>query len=871
MMKSIKSSNSFNKIISFSKMFYKDRLHYSQIGKELENHREMILKNRGQIIEYNVTREKKIGSIYYQDLIKKYLDADMNNSELGEGVFRLKKSNLLKLDQYKDPMTYTIKYPETEEEYKNKFKKNPKISNKVTLNTDHIDDYYVIGAEIFRNIYKDQILQGNTKLEIGYDDYHIGAYEAMKIRENRFHQEDVYFPIKNEFKINVKEKEINPNPYYYSVSEDMTHIYQPSEKEPLGFINPIKGLKGEFTNRDRDQHNQEIYEKFGKVCDLFNWNFPLFNSELDSIISDLKQIKKKDDMLFSSEAISRCIKFNDFTEIKDSISPDDVFKFKANYEKLLNIDVDFKLCCNLISKLFYELNLNIKQLAAKYEQVLLENFHHLQFDDLCRIYYITSLVSPKYYNRLRSEIMNEITKNKLENYSSQQIIKILLCFRHSKLPYLYESICEIINKNLKNWLKDSIIVNQNNKKSNVNNQPKQTQTPENLLLNMLFALSYGKPTTNKKYYLDLKEEVYQIVSNNIDEILTLIPNLNMNQIILLLDVISKSSVDDAVDLIIHQLEKPILKAINQKSLTQNNIAEIIRYINLIKNCKSSGSDEFIVKLLQYSLTFDLNKYSNDQFVEILYLSSYRRLNFDKNNNFSESKDKVMKEIWNKLDIHLKKVSTTLRSYKQLSLVFYHIMFQRINDKELFNNLFSSCNAIIGNLTIKHYKAFKFFDLYLRDFCGYSYSDCKDLRDRFYYAEQHLNIAKNEPYYAREIKYTKLKETLNREFGIPFRLCFAYDNMFMIPLFSETRKIAFFLYLDKDYLPNSKKLNPKSILEVDFFKKKQDWEVLFLTWDDYINLGNDKNNQRDEKLFYLLEELTLKQEKKGILNRNARYL
>lgn len=860
---SIKYAYNINHFSKISKMFYKDKLHYNHLMKESVDLREKVLKNRGEIIEYNVTREKKIGQIYYQDLTKKYLDADKNNSELvSEGVFRREKPNLLKLDQFKDPITYTIKYPETDEEYNNKFKKNPKMSNKVTVNYDHIDDYYVIGAEIFRNIYKDQILEGKTNVTINYDDYHVNGKEAFKIKENRYLQEEVYLPIKNEFKVNVKDEIYNPNPNYNNgVSEDMSHMYLPSEKEPLGYINPYVGLKGELLNRDKDQHNKDIYDKFGRVCDLFNYNFPLFNNELDSIISELKQIKKTDEMLFSNEAISRCIKYNDFTEVKEYIQPDDVFKFKTLYEKLLNFNVDFKYCCNLIMRLFYDVNLNIKQLAFKFEQILLENFHHLPFDDLCKIYYITSILTPKYYNRLRSEIMNEITKNKLENYSPQQLVKILLCFRHCKLPYLYESICDVVNKNLKNWLKESMI---KNKKADTTN-------PENLLLNILFAISYGKPTTRKKFYLDLKEEVYQIVSNNIDEILTFAPSFNLSQIIILLDVISKSSVDDPVDLIVNNLEKPLLKMINSKAISQNNIAEIIRYLNLIKNCKSSGSDDFIIKLLQYSLTFDLTKYSNDQFVEILYLSSYRRLNYDRNNNLSESKNKIMKDIWSKLELHLKTISNNLCSYKQLSLVFYHIMFQKINDKELFNNLFNSCNSIVGKLTIKHYKSFKFFDLYLREFCGYTYKDCKDLRDRFYYAEQHLNIAKNEPYYANEIKYTKLKETLNREFGIPFRLCFAYDNMFMIPLFSETRKIALFLYLEKDYLPNSKKLNPKSLLEVEFFKKKPDWEVLFLTWDDYVNLGKETNNKRDEKLYYLLEDLTLKQEKKGILNRSAKYL
>ncbi len=73
-----------------------------------------------------------------------------------------KKSKLLKKDPYNYPTVKTLKHPESKEEINDKFKKEPNFTSKFKINYNDIDDYLIVGAEIFKNKFKEQSKEDNN-------------------------------------------------------------------------------------------------------------------------------------------------------------------------------------------------------------------------------------------------------------------------------------------------------------------------------------------------------------------------------------------------------------------------------------------------------------------------------------------------------------------------------------------------------------------------------------------------------------------------------------------------------------------------------------------------------------------------------------
>ena len=190
---------------------------------------------------------------------------------------------------------------------------------------------------------------------------------------------------------------------------------------------------------------------------------------------------------------------------------------------------------NLLLKMFLELNLNIQPLWSKLEELILNNIHHLSLGDICKINFVATLFCPKFSTvNFRQQLKEEVKKNNINNYNTTNLIDILIGFKHSKDYDFYFEILELVKNNFENWANEVKKTNKNKNKENIS-------TPQGLVANLFYAVSYGKPSKYKKHEnIDRIDNFYEDYIELIDVVLEYIPKMNLNEIKLVLNAVALS-------------------------------------------------------------------------------------------------------------------------------------------------------------------------------------------------------------------------------------------------------------------------------------------------------------------------------------------
>jgi hypothetical protein len=330
-------------------------------------------------------------------------------------------------------------------------------------------------------------------------------------------------------------------------------------------------------------------------------------------------------------------------------------------------------------------------------------------------------------------------------------------------------------------------------------------------------------------------------------------------------------------MIINKIEREFTKylTINSKvQLSTSQIGSLLKQLNQMRKGKMGGKDNFIRKVLIHSMK-NIDYFEINDFLELMYSSSARRLEFNSEGiSDEEYKSQILEiqlKVMEKLKSHIKE--NKINTFSQLSLVFYHLMFIRSEDSKLIDSLLEIVNKIDGVLQVKYYTSFKLFDFYIRNHKKlkniYNYENLVQFRDRFFYSEQVYNIVKDEHYFLNELRLLDIDNTLSNRLFYHTTKIVPHENLFTIPICLETRKIGIFIYFERDYIPNTKKVSSKALLSSYILSLYDDWEVISLSWDEYLNFGN--HIDREKAIFNLIEAKTDEQIKKGLYVRNRRYI
>lgn len=812
-------------------------------------------------------------------------------------IIKYGMSHVLKSNYHKDPRPVSIRIPETEEEYLAKFKKEPKMSNKGDLKREHFDDYLVVGAEVFRNLVGDMAYAThNTDFKTGISNYPLDDFtQGFNVNIPEQSKKEIFGPIKYNYYFHTQPDDVDPHyakykkfydstKYIDESSPELKPIFVPSYKEEREIYNPFKVLKSELIGNDREVHNQLLLDRLSTVSSAYNTKIDVKDPEIESIFQQFRKIyedskklfeyPKKPEFMFSNVTLNRCMEDGNYYDVKENFSPENCLLFNSLCEKifLLFEKTDPNMLGDIVLKMFFEINLNVKPLWSKLEEVVCNNIQHMSLNSLCKIYLVACITSPKFNSPNFRKILKKEILSMLDSKSPEGYVTALVSMKFSNDADSYAEICNKCIKYFPEWLEKAIKNSQQTKNKNQNFDC--SKSPESLVSSLAFAFGFGRPgKINMREKLDRADEFEDIFLELIDPISNFIPTMNKKQLLITLHAVAKSNVKNATDLIAYKTEKNVLPQLrkNANAFTIQELAEIITALNYMSN--GNGSEILCMKLLENIIKQDLSLLTNDQFCEVIYLSSSRRLDSDINGKLDESRQKVITPIIDKLNQELKKRASTLSSYRQLSRVFSHLMYIRNQDVKLIDELLEACDKINGRLPIQFYRSFKYFDFYLRNYGNlpktYNYEKLFSFRDRFYYSENLTNVAKEEDGFKKEIRNAEIYHMLKIRLRYFPVCCLPFNNMFLNHFNIETRKICFNIYYENDYIPNTKKLHPRILLQEEFVKTRNEWEHVFFSWDEYLSLGN--THQREEKIYKIIEELTEKQVKKGVIDRNFKFL
>ena len=271
-----------------------------------------------------------------------------------------------------------------------------------------------------------------------------------------------------------------------------------------------------------------------------------------------------------------------------------------------------------------------------------------------------------------------------------------------------------------------------------------------------------------------------------------------------------------------------------------------------------GSDKFFHEIEPYILK-NLNKFSHDDFLNIVY-SYYLRGQTSK-----EFEEAVLQKIKNDIPEY--------NTYGMLFTLTYYLLFTESTDKVLWQTMMDNFNKIKGGkVPITFYRPFKIALFYL----NHKYSNFReefnffDFQDKFYGAEQYYNYVKNEKYYESDHRNFHFKSMLNVRhtiFPIPY---IVYENMFIVHFPVEHKKIGFNLFFERDTVSKSHPIRINKLAQLHSrMMKLLDWEILDITWEKYISIGNQE--ARDKYIQTWFDEACEKQKSIGVIKPLKKYI
>ena len=274
----------------------------------------------------------------------------------------------------------------------------------------------------------------------------------------------------------------------------------------------------------------------------------------------------------------------------------------------------------------------------------------------------------------------------------------------------------------------------------------------------------------------------------------------------------------------------------------------------------AGSDNFFsaIEDLVIELT-SKSKFSPEEFSDITYAFSVR-------GNLSEK----MKSFFNS---YIEKNADKFKSYHTMHNLFYYFMFVDFINIPVLEKMVSYYENNPAKLPLVYYRPFKLFDFYLTN-CAEAEKTAIlgfRLREKFYYAEQLYDFVKYEKVYGETDEVRILHDILRVRLLKEPITCLVKNNLLIMHFTFPQYKIGINVWTERNYVPKTNdktRINEQCLLHSKLLKMKQ-WDVLDLTWDELLNLGDQL--KKDEFLHNWYENAKISQHKKGVCNIKPKFV
>lgn len=274
----------------------------------------------------------------------------------------------------------------------------------------------------------------------------------------------------------------------------------------------------------------------------------------------------------------------------------------------------------------------------------------------------------------------------------------------------------------------------------------------------------------------------------------------------------------------------------------------------------SGSDNFFIALEDTVIEMtNKGSFSTEEFSDIAFAYSIRGNTSDK-----------MKAFFNSF---IEKNAQNFKTYHSMHNIFYYFMFVDYINIPVLEKIVSNYENITSKLPLVYYRPFRLFDYYL--------SNCPvadkttifgvRLREKFYYAEQLYDFIKYERVYGESEEVRILHDIFKVRLMKEPITCLVKNNLLIMHLNFPQYKIGVNVWGERDYVPKTNgkiRINEQRLLHSKLLKMKK-WDILDITWEDFINLGDQL--KKDEFLHNWYENAKISQHKKGICNIKPKFV
>jgi hypothetical protein len=728
-----------------------------------------------------------------------------------------------------------------DKEIETKSPQEMKYKNKFSLNPDHFHDYEIIGAEIFKNSYKDifneELLKSN---EI-----------ALKSLSARDIENEIYTPKMNELKFhepNKYYKHFTRRIFYDNAHPKFRHMFVPSWRYKIEPFNSIHIFRWSLKDGTEKSHYEEKFKRNSYV-EGFSPPFILNSPEIEELIQKFKNLATKYNFEFNKPEFQKSV--NDIYNPPEKSENEGIREYAALVDQFVNMvpQIHFKIFPNLFMRLFYEINLNSKPLWITLEQEILNNLHHYNVTEISQINYIVTLFSPKFTTGNFRVIIAEEVYNRLSNntLNLDELNSIALGFRYTKKRIIFDTIAENMIKR-----KQELLVS-------------DRKTLPRILSEIMYSYAANRPKTDGTYtYYPQKELKENFLSTYEKELNDNILKMNAEEVSRVATALYLLKTDD-VDPFINRIERNLIKMKNTspEKIDAWSLHAVIRAFSKMKENKMCGSDKFFDEMEPIIEKHIENfKLSFGELSDIIYAYSIR----------GSGSEKFWKILNQKINENLEQANT----YQILHNIFWHFLFIENKNLEQWRVVLKKFNEIEGRPPIYYYRPFKIAGYFLQnafpeDKLANALGDenLVDFFDRFYDPEQVYDYVKYENLFFKHSEYSNFRDMLNARlflFPVPFMVL---ENTFIIHMCWENRKIGINIWLERHLVPKTngpRRVNKQHLVHSKMLKY-QGWEILDLTWDDFMNISGQI--ERDKFLHNWVLSTSKEQEKKGvfILNPN----
>jgi len=457
-----------------------------------------------------------------------------------------------------------------------------------------------------------------------------------------------------------------------------------------------------------------------------------------------------------------------------------------------------------------------------YSKTVLESYLKFPNENLWRMRYaFGKLESGLILPELKHKIFERALEVLKTTNSINEIILIMQAFRGIRKKSFFNSVRSALME----------------RKDDLFDVKEITKKPE-VLANLLYYFA----TTRLKHWSNLedvnRQEIHEFLIYYEQHILDVIPLVKQADLVKIFEGMN-SLKSPAFPNIYHEIEKQIVK--HKDKFSSDEIADILYLSGHSADNRLFGSDKTFA-LLEPIFLANAPKMNHLQISRAAYTFAARK--------------HVSPKLYEYIDKRLME-DTSKMSYDSLQWVAYYLLILEHKNEDLWKSFIQRTINIPKPLPIIYYNPFKLCMFYLLH--AKPQWEIDFFNQKLWWAER-LKVAgvkenvffDHEEYqnFLRILSTFKLEQTVFYTFENTFQVHYAYPEM----------KIGIMLYLDKDMVPGTMRINESRLIPSKVLKL-QGWEILDISYTQFIEMG------RDNAIKYLKEWLTLAsdiQVEKGII-------